>query len=266
MRESRYFTALKAYKHGAPGRKSRSLSSKPSAEPRRLQRAGSRSREPGAGSREPGAGGAQLPGRSQAPRPGQPREHALEDGAPLAPGLPKQSPSHTARQAPIPSRCRERLRSSRGTAVPSASWGLWTKVTDSPSTSASSSSRLPAFPFCSSLGQRLGLLAESRGGPGTPVSQGAQVAWPGGEAPSPRPGRGAGQRLQTPAPGQCGVPRRDSLGQAVCHRIFPSVGHRESLATNRWPLNRFSTRLVTADAMQLLLLLMIILSFSFFSF
>ncbi|CAK6447327.1 unnamed protein product [Pipistrellus nathusii] len=76
VRESRYFTALKAYKHGAPGRKSRSLSSKPSAEPRRLQRAGSRSREPGAGSREPGAGsrsgGAQLPGPSQAPRPGHP--------------------------------------------------------------------------------------------------------------------------------------------------------------------------------------------------
>lgn len=131
----------------------------------------------------------------------------------MAPGLPKQSPSHTARQAPIPSRCRERLRSSRGTAVPSASWGLWTKVTDSPSTSASSSSRLPAFPFCSSLGQRLGLLAESRGGPGTPVSQGAQVAWPGGEAPSPRPGRGAGQRLQTPA-------RR---GSAVSHGGIPSA-------------------------------------------
>lgn len=41
VRESRYFTALKAYKHGARGRKSRSLSSKPE----RPAAPGARSRE-----------------------------------------------------------------------------------------------------------------------------------------------------------------------------------------------------------------------------
>lgn len=48
VRESRYFTALKAYKHGARGRKSRSLSSKPE---RRAAPTPPR-REPGAGRRE----------------------------------------------------------------------------------------------------------------------------------------------------------------------------------------------------------------------
>lgn len=152
VRESRYFTALKAYKHGAPGRKSRSLSSE-----RRLRCAGSR---------EPGAGGAQLPGRSRAPRPGPSGEHDLEDGAPLAPSLQKQSPAPCERPAPSPCRCRERPRSGWGTAIPSASWGLWTKVTDSPSAAAASSSRPPpALPFCSCQGQRFRLLAEGVGRP-----------------------------------------------------------------------------------------------------
>ena len=113
VRESRYFTALKAYKHGARGRKSRSLSSKPERPAAPGAGAGAGGREPGArrwepgaaagaraGSREPGAGspspeaaGAQLPGRSQAPGPAR-RACFREDG-------PRGSPSPTARRAPV---------------------------------------------------------------------------------------------------------------------------------------------------------------------
>uniref|UniRef100_A0A2K5VQQ4 Nuclear factor of activated T cells 2 n=1 Tax=Macaca fascicularis TaxID=9541 RepID=A0A2K5VQQ4_MACFA len=115
VRESRYFTALKAYKHGARGRKSRCLWSKPD-----------RGAAPTPLSREPG--GAQLPGRSEAPRQGLPRGQAVEKTAP--PRLlvdTNRPPFPNTRQVPVPSRCRERLRSDWGTAIPSASWGLWTK-------------------------------------------------------------------------------------------------------------------------------------------
>jgi hypothetical protein len=94
VRESRYFTALKAYKHGARGRKSRCLWSKPIAEP------DSPRREP-----EPEP----EPGRAQ---PGPPR----------GPGAPRRPP-------PGRSRCRDPRRSGRGTATRSAPWGLWPKVT-----------------------------------------------------------------------------------------------------------------------------------------
>lgn len=112
MRESRYFTALKAYKHGARGRKSRCLWSKPE-----------RGAVPTLPCREPG--GAQSPGRWRLPRarPGR-------DGAPRLLHSPRRPPCPT-RRAPGPSRCRERLRSDWGRAIPSAPWGRWTKVTDS---------------------------------------------------------------------------------------------------------------------------------------
>lgn len=137
VRESRYFTALKAYKHGARGRKSRCLWSKPD-----------RGAAPTPLSREPG--GAQLPGRSEAPRQGLPRGQAVEKTAP--PRLlvdTNRPPFPNTRQVPVPSRCRERLRSDWGTAIPSASWGLWTKVTNSrslPAFSARSSRSFPAAP------------------------------------------------------------------------------------------------------------------------
>lgn len=56
VRESRYFTALKAYKHGARGRKSRSLSSKPQRPAVPGAGVGAGSRGAGSGSRELGDG------------------------------------------------------------------------------------------------------------------------------------------------------------------------------------------------------------------
>lgn len=68
VRESRYFTALKAYKHGARGRKSRCCWSK---RPRSAREPGVPEPEPGSGSTESrsqstgaGARGARAPERS----------------------------------------------------------------------------------------------------------------------------------------------------------------------------------------------------------
>lgn len=109
MRESRYFTALKAYKHGARGRKSRCLWSK---RPRSAGSPGSLSRSPehGSGSTESrsrstrvGARGARAPERSlgaaasaplrqiaaHGPQPAEPRRLQMQRPALRRPG-PRQ--------------------------------------------------------------------------------------------------------------------------------------------------------------------------------
>lgn len=131
VRESRYFTALKAYKHGARGRKSRCLWSK---RPRSAGSPGSLSRSPehGSGSTESrsrstgvGARGARAPERSLGAAATAPlRQISAHGPQPAEPGASRCSAPHCAGRAP---------------ASPSAPWGLRTEVTAPPLAS------LPAF-------------------------------------------------------------------------------------------------------------------------
>lgn len=132
VRESRYFTALKAYKHGARGRKSRCLWSK---RPRSAGSPGSLSRSPehGSGSTESrstrvGARGARAPERSLGAAASAPlRQIAAHRPQPAEPGASRCSAPHCAGRAP---------------ASPSAPWGLRTEVTAPPLASLPAS--LPA--------------------------------------------------------------------------------------------------------------------------
>lgn len=131
VRESRYFTALKAYKHGARGRKSRCRWSK---RPRSAGSPGSRSPSPehGSGSTESrrrsigaGARGARAPERSLGAAASAPLGRIAAPGPQHAePGASRCSAPHCAGRAP---------------ASPSAPWGLRTEVTTPPPAS------LPAF-------------------------------------------------------------------------------------------------------------------------
>lgn len=124
VRESRYFTALKAYKHGARGRKSRCRWSK---RPRSAGSPGSLSWNPehGSGSTESrsrstgaGARGARARERSLgAAASAQLRQIAAHGPQPAEPGASRCSAPHCAGRAP---------------ASPSAPWGLRTEVTAPP--------------------------------------------------------------------------------------------------------------------------------------
>lgn len=224
VRESRYFTALKAYKHGARGRKSRSLSSKPerpaapgagagagNREPG--ARAGNREPEPGTGNREPetepepGAGsreperrgsGRAAPGLLAGSRARAAGEHALGRTGPrlsLSRGAPSPHPLQMQREAAFrPGHCLPlRIMGSVDQGKPLAFWfSLFL-------------SRLPALSLLLLSGSAFSSWLRSRGRPRDCPLLGAQVEGQGPRCPAlakeGRPGRG-GSRLEATLWGQ----------------------------------------------------------------
>lgn len=134
MRESRYFTALKAYKHGARGRKSRCRWSK---RPRSAGSPGSLSRSPehGSGSTESRSGSTGVGARGAGAR-----EWSLGSAASaLLHRIAAPRPQLTEPAEPGTSRCSAPHCAGRA----SAPWGLRTEVTAPPYASLPAS--LPAF-------------------------------------------------------------------------------------------------------------------------
>lgn len=211
VRESRYFTALKAI-NTERGEGSRVASGVSRSRSRRLA-------APGAEARSPAA-------PSQAPRPALPRGRAAERTAPSAAGPSRPLPSsrrpgalQMQREAAFrPGHCHP-LR-----IMGSVDQGNCARPAPDVASRASRprvSAPVPGSAFSSGR----------RGQPGTPAWDPASPGHSGRVAGEGRPRSGQGGRFGKPtsddfARGQGSVPRRVSLGERV-GRTFPATGHRE---------------------------------------